>query len=59
MQYNFRNKGQFISNFKGSFQILVNAHIVPKAVANAESGIEEKVNQRRVQHALSTQSHFL
>lgn len=59
MQYNFRNKGQFISNFKGSFQILVNAHIVPEAVANAASGIEDKVNQRRVQHALSTQSHFL
>lgn len=54
MQYNFRNKGQFISNFKGSFQILVNAHIVPEAVSNAESGIEDKVSQRKVQHALST-----
>lgn len=54
MQYNFRNKGQFISNFKGSFQILVNAHIVPDAVLNPASGIEGKVNQRRVQHALST-----
>jgi hypothetical protein len=42
MQCNFRNKGQFISNFKESFQILLSTHIVPEAMSNSENGMEDK-----------------